>query len=518
MVNCLQQILNNRLNKCLEDSGILGEEQAGFRKKCSTVDHIFTLKMLVDFYVHKNKKLYCSFIDYRKAFDSVNRLALWKKLLQNNIDGKVFKVIYSLYEKAKSCVRSCQGLSSFFVSCNGVRQGENLSPILFSIFLNDLVQHMSGSFDGLECLSNSIRDRLSDDTIDVYLKLYLLLYADDTVVFAESAADLQLALNSMHDYCNTWKLEVNIAKTKVVVFSKGKIRNIPVFTYGGLNLDVVDDFSYLGVKFNYNGKFNKTKKYLCDQARKAMFSVFKKARKLCLSLDLQLHLFDSMISPILLYGSEVWGCENVDIINQFQLKYCKMLLKLKKSTPNIMIYGELGRMPMDCIIKSRVLNYWCRLVNSKEDKICHIMYKLMYELDKSNVFHSPWIGYVKNSLDQLGFSEYWLNQNVPSQLVFSNIIKSRIKDIYIQNWNTTVYESPKCVSYRIFKSTFAFEKYLVDIPMNLALSLCHFRCSNHKLPVEKGRLFNIERRLRTCDLCQLNALGDELHYILFALF
>ena len=430
-------ILNNRLNKFLEDSGILGEEQAGFRKKYSTVDHIFTLKMLVDFYVHK---LYCSFIDYRKAFDSVNRLAMWKKLLQNNIDGKVFKVIYSLYEKAKSCVRSCQGLSSFFVSCNGVRQGENLSPILFSIFLNDLVQHMSGSFDGLECLSNSIRDRLSDDTIYVYLKLYLLLYADDTVVFAESAADLQLALNSMHDYCNIWKLEVNIAKTKVVVFSKGKIRNIPAFTYGGLDLDVVDDFSYLGVKFNYNGKFNKTKKYLCDQARKAMFSVFKKARKLCLSLDLQLHLFDSMISPILLYGSEVWGCENVDIINQFQLKYCKMLLKLKKSTPNIMIYGELGRMPMDCIIKSRVLNYWCRLVNSKEDKICHIMYKLMYELDKSNVFHSPWIGYVKNSLDQLGFSEYWLNQNVPPQLVFSNIIKSRIKDIYIQDWNTTIYQ------------------------------------------------------------------------------
>ena len=114
-------ILNTRLNIFLESSGILGEEQAGFRKKCSIVDHIFTLKMLVDFYLHKNKKLYCSFIDYRKAFDSVHRLALWKKLLQNNIDGKVFKVIYSLYDKAKSCVCSSQCLPSFFVSCTGVR-------------------------------------------------------------------------------------------------------------------------------------------------------------------------------------------------------------------------------------------------------------------------------------------------------------------------------------------------------------------------------------------------------------
>ena len=65
---------------------------------------------------------------------------------------------------------------------------------------------------------------------------------------------------------------------------------------------------------------------------------------------------------------------------------------------------------------------------------------------------------------------------------------------------------------------FAFERYLVDLPLNLALSLCHFRCSNHKLPVEKGRLYNIERRLRTCDLCHLNVLGDEFHYIFVCAF
>ena len=87
--------------------------------------------------------------------------------------------------------------------------------------------------------------------------------------------------------------------------------------------EVVDDFDYLGVRYNFNGKFAKNKKRLIDQARKAMFSLM---RKLFLPTDIQLHLFESMIVPILLYGSEVWGCENVDIINQFQLKFCKMLL------------------------------------------------------------------------------------------------------------------------------------------------------------------------------------------------
>ncbi len=379
-------ILNRRLNNFLEQSGLLCEEQAGFRKNYGTVDHIFTLKMLIDFYVRKGKKLYCSFVDYRKAFDSVHRTALWTKLLQNNIDGNIFKVIYAMYGKAKSCVKSSRGMSNFFVSHTGVRQGENLSPILFSIFLNDLVQHISGSYDGLTDLADCIKDKLSDDTVEVYLKLYLLLYADDTVIFAESDVHLQLALDSMYFYCERWKLEVNTKKTKVVIFSRGKIRKTRSFYYNDLKLDIVDDFGYLGVQFNYNGKFHKTKKHLCDQARKAMFSLVKKSRKLGLSLDLQLHLFDTMIVPILLYGTEVWGCENVDIINQFQLKYCKLLLKLKSSTPSIMIYGELGVLPLNNIICSRVLNYWGRLLSGKDSKFSCIMYKLMYELDSKNLF------------------------------------------------------------------------------------------------------------------------------------
>ena len=99
-----------------------------------------TLKCLVDLYLHRNKHLYYVFIDYRKAFASVNRAALWYKLLQQNIDGKILKVIYSLYDNTKSCVRQNEKLSDYLVSNVGVRQGENLSQILFSLFLNNLVQ------------------------------------------------------------------------------------------------------------------------------------------------------------------------------------------------------------------------------------------------------------------------------------------------------------------------------------------------------------------------------------------
>ena len=76
----LTSVLNSRLNCFLESMkfNVLYEEHAGFRKGYSTMDHIFNIKCLVDLYLHRNKHLFCAFIDYRKAFDPVNRLALWQ--------------------------------------------------------------------------------------------------------------------------------------------------------------------------------------------------------------------------------------------------------------------------------------------------------------------------------------------------------------------------------------------------------------------------------------------------------
>ena len=83
-------ILNKHINNFLETYGILGEEQAGFRKKYGTNDHIFNLKCPVALLLFKKKNMFCAFIDYKKAFDLVDRAALWYKLLSSSIDGMFF--------------------------------------------------------------------------------------------------------------------------------------------------------------------------------------------------------------------------------------------------------------------------------------------------------------------------------------------------------------------------------------------------------------------------------------------
>ena len=169
----------------------------------------------------------------------------------------------------------------------------------------------------------------------------------------------------MYLYCKSWDLEVKPTKTKITIFCNRKSDHNMTFTYNGQNLDIEDGFVYLGALFSSK------KERLAEQARKAMFSVLRKSRKLQLPIDLQLQLFDSMVVPILLYGSEVTGFENSDILERLCTQFYKIILNVKKTTPNAMLYGELGKYPINILCKSRMVSFWQRIVNGKHDKIAY---------------------------------------------------------------------------------------------------------------------------------------------------
>ena len=212
---------------------MMSEAQAGFRKGYSTTDQISTLKCIVELFICQGRRLFCTFVDYSKAFDSINRATLWKKLFSYGITGKVIDVITNMYKSIKSCVMDSGIQSDFFESHVGVRQGENLSPLLFALFLNDLDTFFSKQKgDTLHYI-----DKLYNDcSVSSMLNLFGLLYADDTVIMAENECGMQMNLNLLNEYCNCNGLRVNISKTKMMVFARSKtwLRNLPTFKLGNL--------------------------------------------------------------------------------------------------------------------------------------------------------------------------------------------------------------------------------------------------------------------------------------------
>ena len=209
---------------------------------------------------------------------------------------------------------------SDYFPCNiGVRPGDNLSPLLFALFINDFSHYVGMSYKGL-CVSKSCYPSLeSEDAL--FLKLFVLMYADDTIILAENERDLQRALNSVHEYCTEFKLIVNTNKTKIIIFSRGKVRRFTTFKYGCDIIEVVSDYVYLGIKMNSNNTFAKAMKKQLDQGRRAQFSMLIKARNLDLPIDIQIKLFESIVCPILLYGSEVWGFQKIDMLEIFYINF-----------------------------------------------------------------------------------------------------------------------------------------------------------------------------------------------------
>ena len=375
---------------------------------------------------------------------------------------------------------------------------------------------MAGKGCGIK-LPSDLANQTNCDDLENFLYLFILLYADDTAILSESPAEMQQALDVLHEYCVMNGLVINVDKTKVLVFSRGKIRNIPIFNFNGERVDVVFEYKYLGTVLNFNNRFLVAIKAQCLSASKAIFSLLKKSRKLDLPIDIQLDLFDKCIVPILLYGSEVWAFETLDLLDREQLRYYKLLLSVKSSTPTCMVLGELGKFPVSLFAKARLLSFWysqCLDMKNNSKKISSCMLRLSQSLIENGVDFA-WLNFVRNTLDNLGLTYIWRNFETCSLSLnqFKKLTMDRLKDQFLQFWNNQIQTNEICMNYRIFKTSFNLEQYLITLPKSARTNLLKFRLCSHKLPIQQLRYRNIPRHERICTFCNKLEIGDEYHYL-----
>ena len=282
-------ILRDRLERFYE--GKIVEEQAGFRKGRGCVDQGYTLAQVVSKRLDVQKSTYMCFVDLKKAYDSVWREGLFARMNEDGVPKKLLSLVRRWYKNVTVRIRVNDVESEWFESKVGVWQGDTLSPLLFNIFINGIVDKVKESGVGV---------KVGEDIVSV------LLFADDMVLTANNEEDLGLLVAKVKDFCDRWHLEVNVGKTKVMVVSK-EGREVAKVLYGQSELECIPKFSYLGMVFSSDGKWKAEVDKRVQAGRAALCSVSKHVIwNRNISEPVKKVVFDVMVKSKLMYGSEVW--------------------------------------------------------------------------------------------------------------------------------------------------------------------------------------------------------------------
>ena len=493
-------IINTRLQEWIKRNNITGEHQAGFKNNYSTTDHIFTLMAAVQKQFTHNRKLYVAFVDFEKAFDSISRKLLWPILLKNSIKGKLYRCLRSMYDEVKARVKSGSILTDFVNCTRGVKQGDVCSPILFSLFMNELA---------LEIIEKG-KHGVTFDLVE----LFILLFADDIILLSITVVGLQRQLNNLYFAASRHQLKVNMSKTSIIVFRKGGyLARNENWTYGNNNICVVNAYKYLGIYFSTRLSFSHACCDISSRAKKAVISILKLLYRLdCTSFKIFCRLFDTKVQSILQYGAEIWAFENTtDEIEKVHLFAMKRFLNVANCTPNDLVYGDLGRYPIYLNSYMKCIKYWLKLTRMDEYRLPYKAYKMLYNLDNSG--KKTWATNVRQYLYTYGFAYVWDNQGVGNIAGFLHCFKQRIIDCRWQNWHEHVHTSDRFTPYAWFKNTHEIESY-IELKLNryVKSALTKFRFGISDIASHRFRYSKREDCDIRCRLCNTGR-EEEVHFL-----
>ncbi len=508
-------VLRRRLTTFCETENLIDERQSSHRKGSRTTDNVFLLKTLWEKYCKsQNQPLYVGFIDFKKAFDSVWHEALMLKLQRSGISKHFYNTLKHMYQNIECTVKCNNGTQSMpFPVKRGVRQGDVLSPLLFNLFLNDIVPLLQEESSTPPKLINTV--------------VGCLLYADDLMILSTTAEGLQNSLNKLNRYCTTWKLDINLEKSKIMCMSKGGRSKDKDFHLGDSEIKCTHSYTYLGVEISKSGSAKQAQHALYKKALRAWF----KLRQLVIGSDLPpqtiINMFDQLVKPVALYGAEVWGA---DLLNtgsieklmesmkkfsceKLNLSLSRFALGVHKKAQNTAVQGELGRYPLAIDIIGAITSYM-RYLESKGN---NSLLKEALELNKkmaghSNGTNSLWFNKCKQ-LTKLITTEH--KSTAPAKTIRKQTM-SKLKSLYNEFWKENITKQPKMRTYINIKERFNLEAYLTSIKnQKHRCAMAKLRISAHNLAIERGRYARppIPPEQRVCTFCPNEPIEDEMHFL-----
>ena len=270
-----------------------------------------------------------------------------------------------------------------------MKQGDNLLPTLFSVFINDLVQEINDLNLGVDLLET---------------KLSLLLYADDIALVANSAEELQCMLNTLHQRCKRWRELINTDKSKCIHFRKPRTKETNFeFTVGKNKLEKVENYKYLGVTFGHNENFITNAANLSKSDGRALWKMIFKIHN---SQDFGFYAYEklyySCVVPILEYASSVWGYRKYQTIDNIQNRTIRYFLGVHRFAPTLALHGDVRWIPSQFRRWTNMVRYKNRLLKFEDDRITKLAFYADYNRCTDN-----WCSELKDIFYKLNFEPYF---------------------------------------------------------------------------------------------------------------
>ena len=455
---------------------------------------------------------YLAFIDYKKAFDSVNRNMLFFKLASIGVNGNMYNAIVSLYSNPKSRVILNDIATEYFSCPVGVKQGDCLSPTLFAIYINDLATEIKAAGLGI---------KVEMGGPEALAVVNVLLYADDIVCLAESEEDLQSILCIVENWCRKWRLEVNMSKTNVLhVRKKGRHQSKFLFLFDKRPISYCSSYKYLGISIDEKLSFKFSVDLQVQSAERALSSVITKMIKNeGFPLNVFSTLYKSCVTSISDSSSAVTGYEENESLLKLHLRAIRSFLGLPKNAPNTGVLSEIGWLLPHFRARLSMVRQYHRLINMDEDRLTKKIFMWDRHLNENHSI-STWYNELKSIFHDCNL-DLLFTMGVSFDLKFTlKYIEKKFTETQAVNLAEKCRQYPKLRTFVLFKD-FSRDPLYISKPLSFFYRrlLARIRLGCLPLHLETGRYSvpRVPEEKRLCEACRVlsgeRVVESETHFL-----
>lgn len=366
----LERLMNQRFERLAARLSLRAPTQCGFRPGYGTLDAIFTLQHLVNAAQHAKRRLYVVFVDFKKAFDKVRRDLLLERCRELGVHGPFLDMLVALYEHVCCQVAVNGELGEVFSTASGTKQGSELSPLLFGLFIELLHYLIKLKLPGAGPVLSG-------------LQVPDVMYADDVTLLSFDPAEVQQLVDVLDVFCRLFDMEVNLAphKTCVVCF---RPQGLPVprgfrLVYRGREIALQHEYVYLGVRLHETRGLAGASDALAVSGSKAMHALLARCRRNHLTqFDIKCRMFDVLVEPVLSYASHIWGPQLFvkhlssrpfgTRADQVHTSFLRIMTGAIKGISTDVLYRDMHRLPVMYHWVVLAVRWWTKLSDARDEE------------------------------------------------------------------------------------------------------------------------------------------------------